>query len=133
MATDTNATRVLLVDDSVDEREMYAEFFRARGFCTLQAENADDGFRLAHELMPSVVITDLRLRGVSDGLGLTQRLKQDAGTRHAPVIVLSGQVYETDVEAAQRAGCDRFLPKPCLPSTLAAAVDELLAARPGEM
>ena len=121
-------TRLLLVDDSVDEREMYAEFFRARGFCTLQADTADDGFRLARELMPSVIITDLRLRGDRDGLGLTERLKQDAGTRHAPVIVLTGQVYEADVDAAHRAGCDRLLPKPCSPSELAEAVDELLAA-----
>ena len=50
--------RILLVDDSADEREMYAEALRLKGFCTLQASNATDAFRMAVELQPQLIVVD---------------------------------------------------------------------------
>jgi CheY-like chemotaxis protein len=121
--------RVLLVDDSIDEREMYAEYLRDRGYCTLQAATAYDGFRMAADLAPAVVVTDIKLPGGEDGLALTARLKHDAATRAAAVIVLSAAVFPKDRTAASKAGCDRFLTKPCLPADLEAAMVELVGHR----
>lgn len=119
-------TRVLLVDNSADEREMYAEFLRSRGYCTLQAATAHDGFRMAADLAPAIVVTAIRLRDGEDGLALTSRLKHDAATRGAVVIVLSGGISTVDRAAAAKAGCDRFLMKPCLPSELEQAMVEIV-------
>jgi len=121
--------RVLLVDDSIDEREMYAEYLRRRGYCTLQAATARDGFRLAADLAPAVVVTDIKLPGSEDGLALTSRLKHDSATRDSFVIVLSAAIFDTDRAAASEAGCDRFLAKPCLPAELEAAVVEMAGQR----
>src|SRR3954468_16945302 len=117
--------RVLLVDDAVDEREMYAEWFRYHGFCTLQASSASDGFRLATELAADVIITDVRLPGGDDGLRLTTRLKTTDSTARIPVVVLSGYAGRREIEAARQAGCDRFVPKPCGPDRLAAIATSL--------
>jgi two-component system, cell cycle response regulator DivK len=119
-------TRVLLVSDSPDEREMYAESFQRQGYCTLQASNACDGYRLAAELTPAVVITDIKLAGGEDGLGLTREIKRGELARRTRVIVLSGYVFQSHNDAAARAGCDLFLPKPCLPDALIEAVENLL-------
>ena len=121
--------RVLLVNDSPDEREMYAEWFRQQGCTTLQAENADDAYRLALELTPEVVITDVKLLGKEDGLTLTRRLKEDSHTKGLAVVVLSGYVFTADDEAARRAGCDLVIHKPCLPDALSRAIDGLLPHR----
>jgi two-component system cell cycle response regulator DivK len=118
--------RVLLVNDSRDEREMYAEWFRRQGCCTLQAENAAEGYKMASELAPDVVITDVKLTGGEDGLTLTRRLKHDVHTREVPVVVLSGYVFTHDDDAAHRAGCDLVMHKPCLPDALAEAIAKLL-------
>jgi CheY-like chemotaxis protein len=118
--------RVLLVDDGIDEREMYAEWFRRHGYCTLQAGNAADGYRLASEMSPDVVITDVRLVGGSDGLDLTRRLKESSDTAALPVVVLSASAFPQDRDAARSAGCDLFLAKPCLPDELARAVSAVL-------
>jgi CheY-like chemotaxis protein len=117
---------VLLVDDAADERDMYAECLRRQGFCTLQAENAAEGFRLAAELAPDVVVTDIRLLGHADGLELTRRLKAAPQTAAMPVVVLSGSAYPQDRQAATHAGCDLFLSKPCLPDELAQALAGIL-------
>jgi len=119
--------RVLLIDDAVDEREMYAEWFRYHGFCTLQASSASDGFRLATELAADVIITDVRLPGGDDGLRLTTRLKTTDSTAHIPIVVLSGYPDRAEIEAATRAGCDRVVPKPCGPDRLAAIAASLIA------
>jgi CheY-like chemotaxis protein len=125
MAAEHHIRRVLLVNDSPDEREMYAEWFRQQGCCTLQAENARDAFRMAQELNPEVVITDVKLLGTEDGLTLTRRLKGSPTTHDVAVVVLSGYVFNTDDDAARRAGCDLVIHKPCLPDALAAAIDGL--------
>jgi CheY-like chemotaxis protein len=122
MASSIPIRRVLLVNDSRDEREMYAEWFRQQGCCTLQAENAADAYRLAVELAPEVVITDVKLMGGEDGLTLTRRLKEDSHTKNLAVVVLSGYVFAHDDEAARRAGCDLVVHKPCLPDALADAI-----------
>jgi DNA-binding response OmpR family regulator len=122
----TSLLRVLLVDRTIHEREAYAEYLRMRGFCTLQADNAADGYRLVTELAPSVVIAVTGVLGSDDGLALTRRLKSCETTKRTPIILLTGHVRDCDYHVATMAGCDRFLSKPCSPSTLAATVDELM-------
>jgi two-component system, cell cycle response regulator DivK len=122
----TQPKRILLVDDSRDEREMYAEFLHYRGYSTVEADTASDAYRLAVELHPDVVVTSVRLRGQEDGLELTRRIKGDDQTRQLPVVVLSGFVMGSHTDAAAQAGCDLFVPKPCLPDALGSAIDGLL-------
>ena len=108
---------------------MYAASLQRHGFCTLLAANASDAYRMAAELPPAVVVTDVRLAGSEDGLGLTRRLKQDADMRGVPVVVLTGSVFSHDRDAAARAGCDLFVPKPCLPDALSVVVTDLIQRR----
>jgi CheY-like chemotaxis protein len=108
---------------------MYAHWFQRHGFCTLQADSAADAYWLASELMPSAVITDIGLAGNEDGLHLTRRLKGDDRMRDVPVVVLTGYVLTQAQEAAAEAGCDLFVPKPCLPAELSREIERLLRPR----
>jgi len=56
------------------------------------------------------------------GLELIRQLRADARTRHSTIVVVSGRVSPADRAVAERAGCDVFLPKPCLPDTLLSEV-----------
>jgi len=118
--------RVLLVNESRDERDMYAESLRRAGYCTLQADNAVDAYRLASELTPKVVVTGIRLGGTDDGFALTRRLKQDQHTSHVRVVILTASAFPHEREEAESSGCDAFFVKPCLPSTLAREVDRMV-------
>jgi CheY-like chemotaxis protein len=120
--------RVLLVNESRDERDRYAEALRRAGYCTLLADNAVDAYRLASELAPAVVVTAIHLGGADDGFALTRRLKQDEHTRAVRVAILSGHAFQRDRDEAERSGCDAFLLKPCPPSTLARAVEDMVSA-----
>jgi CheY-like chemotaxis protein len=123
----------LLVAGSADERQMYAAWFQRAGLPTLQASNARDGFRIAAELKPDVVVTDLELPGAINGLALITCLRHTTPTQKTAIVALIGAAAQGQALAV-RAGCDRFLIKPCRPEDFAQTIDELLPAhRTGRM
>jgi DNA-binding response OmpR family regulator len=109
---------------------MYAEFLAANHFVPLQAETTDEGLRAAPNA--DIIVTGIRVRGSFDGIELVRRLRHDHQTRTKPLIVLTACAFEPDQQRAHLAGCDVFLPKPCLPETLLAAI-RALANRGNEL
>jgi CheY-like chemotaxis protein len=118
---------VLLIDDSTDEREMYALHLEACGFQIMQAATALGGFEMAVGYFPDVVVTDVAMPGSEDGFSLVKRLKDDARTARTPVIVLTGHAFAVHREEAHRVHCDLFLAKPCVPTELERAIRDVLA------
>jgi two-component system, cell cycle response regulator DivK len=111
--------RILLVSQSIDERETYARAFRAEGYCTLLASTRSEACRLAAELPPSAIIIDVGEWDWFDGIAMIQAMKAEPRLRRVPVIILTGRSLAGDREVAARAGCDLFISKPCLPDALA--------------
>ena len=126
MSIDTAARPlVLVVDDFIDAREMYAEYFAFAGFDVIEAANGEEAVSKALELTPQVILMDLSMPGV-DGWEATRRLKADRRTRDIPVIALTGHALTGFSESAKLAGCDAFVTKPCLPDALVEEVRRLL-------
>jgi len=119
---------VLVVDDFTDNREMYAEYLRHKGYDVAEAATGQDAVDLTRRLRPDLVCMDLSLPGV-DGWEATRRIKADERTRHIPVVVVTGHALEQDNASAVAAGGDAFLVKPCLPERLARVVEHLLTRR----
>ena len=117
---------VLLVQADADSREMYTEFFRYEGLLPVPVSNARDGLTVARRA--DIVVTGLLLPGDIDGIEFIARLKRDDRTKRIPLIVLTACAWKSDRERAEKAGCDVFLAKPCLPDHLLREVRLLLAA-----
>jgi two-component system cell cycle response regulator DivK len=113
------APLVLIVDDYADAQAMYGLRLRQAGYRVAFAASGEDAVTMATELAPSVVVMDLCLPG-KDGWAATRELKAVAPA--LPIIAVSGHVTSEFVNLAYEAGCDVFLPKPCLPDTLLAQV-----------
>jgi len=106
--------RVLLVDDVVDSRDMYALYF---GHVGVKVTTANDGLAAlaaARFERPDVIVLDLAMPGVT-GWDVIRELKADPRTRTIPILVLSGQ---RERESALRAGADAYREKPCMPDKL---------------
>ena len=117
--------RILVVDDFHDNREMYATYLRFSGFTVDEAVTGTEAIDKALATRPNLIVMDLSLPGM-DGWEATRRLKTDPKTKHIPIVVVSGHALEGSVRAAEAAGCDAFLRKPCLPQALLAEVVKLL-------
>ena len=118
---------VLLVEDDLDGRLMYAEWLQQAGFRVEQAHNGLQALERAFDLMPAAIVTDLNIPGI-DGYELTRRLKADERTMRIPIIAVTGYApFTQDPARADRAGCDAIIPKPCLPEDLESTIRSLLA------
>lgn len=116
----STSTTVLLVEDHVDSREMYAEFLRTE-FTVVEAGDGLGALELMRRSLPDVVVTDLALPKM-DGFALVEQIRADARLRDVPVIALSGFSSEEHETRARAVGSDVVLRKPCLPDELAEAV-----------
>src|SRR5262249_37688816 len=120
---------ILLADDTIDARELYADYFSSRGFTVLTARDGAEATRVALEQVPDIIVMDLAMPQW-DGVTAIQRIKADSRGRRARVILLTGYPHKTVERAALLAGADCFLTKPCLPEVLEQHVRQLQQQRP---
>lgn len=118
-------TRVLLVDDYPDAREMYSEYLKFSGFDVVEAANGLEALQRAIDSTPDIILMDLSLP-VMDGWEATRRLKADPRTSSIPVVALTGHALSGTNEGAVKAGCDAFVTKPCLPEDLVSEIRSVL-------
>jgi two-component system cell cycle response regulator DivK len=116
---------VLVVDDFEDNRVMYVEYLQFQGLRVAEAVNGEDAVLRTKELLPAVIVMDLSLP-VMDGWEATRRIKADPQTAHIRVIALTGHAEPAHAKKAREAGCDDFVPKPCLPESLLSKIREHL-------
>jgi DNA-binding response OmpR family regulator len=131
MATpnDDPAPLVLLVDDSEDDRAMYAQYMVSAGWRVELAREGAQGTGSARELRPDVMVLDLWMPGV-DGFEALRRLRADPATRDIPVLVLTGDSSEETRAAALDSGATDYVVKPCRPDDLVARIGQFLTSPP---
>ena len=121
---------VLIVEDHVDTRVMYAEYLRFTGLTVTEARDALTGVAKAIALRPNVIVMDLMLPGV-DGWEAIRQLRMNAQTARLPIIVITGHEHKDYLRhAAIAAGADAYLIKPCLPSRLGSEIQRVLRTNP---
>ena len=119
--------RILIIEDNLLNLELAEDLLEANGFIVYSAQTAEEGLRMARELLPDLVLMDFGLPGM-DGLGATQVLKADPATRHLTVVGLSAHAMKGDEGIALNAGCDGYVTKPIDTRTFIATVRNFIAS-----
>ncbi len=117
---------ILLVEDMVDARELYADYLTYAGFSVVTAINGHEALGLAKLLRPDLILMDIRLPGM-DGLEATADLKANPDLSHIPVVAITADSSAEIGENARRAGCSAVIMKPVLPDEVARRITDLLA------
>jgi len=118
---------ILVVEDNEPSRNVLSRRLERRGYRVLLAVDGWQAVSVAHASKPDLILMDLGLPGI-DGFEATSQLKQDAATRHIPIIVLSAHAMTNDREMALAAGGDDFDTKPVRFQSLLAKIEQLLNA-----
>jgi CheY-like chemotaxis protein len=118
--------RVLLVEDNEVNRELIARRLKRRGFDVLLATDGAAGVESAAAHLPDLILMDIGLP-ILDGYEATRLIKENAATRHIPVIGLSAHAMSGDAERAMGAGCDDYDTKPVEWDRLLEKIEKLLA------
>jgi PAS domain S-box-containing protein len=120
---DLQGLRVLIVDDSQDNRELLAEVLALQGAVVDVASNVPDALKLIDGTAYDVLISDLGMPG-EDGYSLVQKVREleRGGDGHLPAIALTGFARAEDKARVEAAGFDAHMTKPVEPDLLIATV-----------
>jgi two-component system phosphate regulon response regulator PhoB len=124
-------TRVLVVEDEKDIRQVLTYNLAQEGYETLTAESGEDGLTLARAKQPDLVLLDLMLPDVS-GLDICRRLKSDPSTRSIAVIMVTARGDEIDRVVGFELGADDYVAKPFSVRELMLRVKAVLRRPPAD-
>jgi DNA-binding NarL/FixJ family response regulator len=117
--------RLLLVDDEPGLRTAVKAYLEDEGFAVTTANDGEEGWTMAQEMVPDVIISDLMMPRL-DGYGLLKRLRADERLGGTPVIFLTAKGMTADRIAGFNAGADDYIPKPFDPDELVARVQNVV-------
>ncbi len=100
---------ILTIDDEENIRNGLADNFELEGYEVKQAASGEEGLKLIAEGGIDLVITDLRMDGISGSEVVKHVTTEHPGV---PIIVLTGHGSIDDATAALKAGAFDFLTKP---------------------
>jgi signal transduction histidine kinase/CheY-like chemotaxis protein len=106
--------RVLVAEDSPDNRMVISAFLRREPFEIDFAENGEIALRRFQSQVYDLVLMDIQMPKM-DGLAATRGIRQweaDHAVARTPIIALTASVLEDEVRAALAAGCNLHLGKP---------------------
>ncbi|MCC7448063.1 MAG: response regulator [Anaerolineae bacterium] len=116
--------RILVVDDARDIRDFVGRMVLANeGYDVLTAANGQEGFVVARDLQPDLIITDYMMPGMT-GLDMLDALKD--AELNIPVILMTAEGSEELAVQAMRAGVYDYLIKPFDADTLIHTVGSVL-------
>jgi two-component system C4-dicarboxylate transport response regulator DctD len=103
------STPILFIDDEEHVRRAGSQTLELSGYKVISLDSADNALELISRDWPGVIVSDIRMPGIS-GLELLSRIKQtDADI---PVILISGHADIATAVQAIRDGAYDFLEKP---------------------
>lgn len=109
---------ILVVDDEIRYRELYARVLRQAGFAVREAGNAAEALRFLADAPPDMIVSDVRMPGES-GLDLLRRVREERPD--LPFLLVTAYADVREAVDALKLGAVDYLAKPV-------DLDELLAA-----
>jgi len=125
-------TKVLIVDDDPDFVEIMRLILASAGYEIETASSGDQALRLMSESLPDVVLLDVMMAGVLDGVHVAHAINDDPVLSQVPVIMISSITSSSMADAFPT---DEYLPidvwisKPVQPEDLLKKVARVTNAR----
>ena len=100
--------RVLLVDDDIDIRGLYADVFRQGHYDVREANDGLEGLEMASQIVPDIIVSGIIMPRM-DGFQLVEALRKNVATADVPVVFLSHLGREEDEIRAKSMGVTDFI------------------------
>lgn len=122
--------KILIVDDDPDFVETTRIVLEQEGHETVSAANGDEALQAIRKAKPDLMVLDVIMSSILDGLNVTQQLQEDPETRDIPIIMVTS-IANTDYAALfptdEYVHIDAFMTKPIAPGQLLSQVRRLLS------
>ncbi len=105
------AKTVLVVEDNDQNRMLSHALLEAKGYSVLEAATGMEGWRIAHEQHPDIILMDIQLPDIS-GLEVANWLKNDKYLGTIPVVAITILASDRERKKILAGGCDGHIAKP---------------------
>jgi twitching motility two-component system response regulator PilH len=116
---------VLVVEDSVTQREMISNLLKGSGLTVAVASDGVEAIERIKDNCPDLVVLDIVMPRMN-GYEVCRRLKADPKTQNVPVVMCSSKGEEFDRYWGMKQGADAYIAKPFQPTELVGTVKQLL-------
>ncbi len=120
---------ILIVDDDPDFVEVSRMVLEKAGYQVISAANGEQGLRAMRQERPDLVILDVMMSGILDGLTTSMQMQTEQGLKRTPVLMISSITtsdYAAMFPTDEYIPVESFLSKPVSPDQLLAEVQRLL-------
>ena len=133
-----NLKKILVVDDEADMRIFVSTVVETSGFQPVPAEDGTKALELARSEPPSLVILDVMMPGIDDGIQTYQQFKTDEKLNRIPIIMLSAVAKKTFFHTIRMLNPHKgrtipepeaYMEKPPDANELIRLIDQLLAGK----
>lgn len=117
---------ILIVDDSKTVRNLVAFIMKKEGFKVTMAEDGLDGLEKLYSAEHiDLIISDINMPRM-DGLTFIKTVREQDAYRDLPIIVLSTEGRELDIQQGIQLGANMYMVKPAQPDKMVKNVLMLL-------
>jgi twitching motility two-component system response regulator PilH len=116
---------VLVVEDSVTQREMITDLLKGSGLTVSIATDGVEALEHIDGHCPDLVVLDIVMPRMN-GYEVCRRIKSDPKTQNVPVVMCSSKGEEFDRYWGMKQGADAYIAKPFQPTELVGTVKQLL-------
>jgi len=129
---ETVPPRILVVDDDPDFVEIVRQVLKTERMDVVSAATAEDALARARAMKPDLIIMDVMMKGILDGVDATRDLRQEPEFADVPILMITS--IPTSEHAAlfptgEDLPIDQLLAKPVSPQRLVDEVRRLLKRR----
>ena len=119
-----DGTYILVVDDESRIRKLLRDFFTAKGYQILEAEDGEKAIEVFEENRNKIklILLDVMMPKL-DGWSVLRKIRQES---NLPVIMLTARGEEQDELFGFELGVDEYISKPFSPKILVARVEAIL-------
>jgi len=125
----TEKKAILIVDDSKTVRNLVSFVIKKAGFKVITAEDGLDGLEKLYS-NPEIVliVSDVNMPRM-DGLTFIKNIREQEAFRDIPIIILSTEGEDKDIQAGLEVGADIYMVKPAQPNKLLKNINMLLGKK----
>ena len=123
--------RILIVDDDRDFVGAMTTLLKKNSYEVVAAYNKKEAMEMVESARPDLVLLDIMMERLGDGVSICKKLKYDRELRHIPVLVVSSITEKTGFKVPTQAGgedfaADDYVEKPVKCGELLRRVEKLL-------
>jgi len=122
--------KVLIIDDDPIYTKSTQVILESHGYQVDTAQGGDEGLTKIRAQTPDLVLLDVMMDWVLDGVSVSRTMMEEPGLRQIPIIMVTSirsSEYKGTFPQDQYLHIDSWLDKPCPPDKLVSEVKAVLA------